>query len=349
MDLAYRMGSATEVFAEMKQEKKRIKVLTLVEGAVNGCGDGVGSLFLIEPLAENLIPGSGSFHESIVTGYDAMIIPAEDSEHLLPRLVGHIPLVAISQSPDINTVLKLLGTGVDEVLSKTDCQEGRLAYAVMTAMARFRCKQSAHSAAEVSPKIEERALQTLDRLPFGVMFITPDSQVLFMNSVAEDICKNGSGLYLSDSNHCCVRDRDENALLHRTVRRVAEEHDRQDEGPYTLNITGDSKSDGLSLLAVPVGSDNTSQGVALFLSGSGGAFDISVDTIKLIYRFTSSEAQLVIGLVHGFTLAEIAKERDVTLHTVRAQLKSVFSKTGAKRQAELIKQILTGPAVLVKR
>ncbi|MEJ1421178.1 MAG: hypothetical protein Q2484_11565, partial [Candidatus Sedimenticola sp. (ex Thyasira tokunagai)] len=120
-------------------------------------------------------------------------------------------------------------------------------------------------------------------------------------------------------------------------------------GPYTLNITGDSKTDGLSLLAVPVGSDNTSQGVALFLSGSGGAFDISVDTIKLIYRFTSSEAQLVIGLVHGFTLAEIAKERDVTLHTVRAQLKSVFSKTGAKRQAELIKQILTGPAVLVKR
>ncbi len=341
------MAPAAEVFAEMKQEKKRIKVLTMVEGSING--DGVGSLFLVDSLADNLTADADTIPEGLIDGYDAVIIPAEGSEPLLPRLVGHIPLVAVVQSSDINAVLRLLSAGVDEVLTQADCKGGRLAYAVMMAMARFRGKHPVHGAGEVPPQIEERALQTLDRLPFGVVFITTDSQVLFMNSVAEGICKNGSGLYLSESNHCCVRDPDENARLHRTVKRVVEEHSYQDEGPYTLNITGATKGDELTLLAVPVGSGSSSQGVALFLSGSGGAFDLSVDTIKLIYRFTSSEAELVIGLVHGLTLAEIAKERGVTLHTVRAQLKAVFSKTGAKRQAELIKQILTGPAVLVKR
>ncbi len=349
MEVAYRLDPATDALAEMRQDNKRVRVLTLVEGVANGCGEGFGTLLHIEPLPEDSAANLDALPENIVDSYDVLVIPAGGGERLLTRFMGRISLIAVTESADINTALSLLRQGVDEVLTKADCRQGRLAYAVMAAMARRECKQSTQSHKEPPPEVEARALQTLDRLPFGVMFISSASQVLFMNSVATEICKSGSGLYLSDSNYCCIRDRDENALLHRTVKRIAEEPEHQEEGPYTLNIAGVTHSDGISLLAVPVGSDISSRGVALFLSGSEGAFDLSVDTVKLIYHFTRSEAQLVIGLVHGLTLAEIAEERSVTLHTVRAQLKSVFSKTGAKRQAELIKQILTGPAVLVKR
>lgn len=342
MELAECFGPAAGTDVEIKQEKKRIRVLTLVEGVQDGCDSGIESIFQFESQRVEFV----NRPESINEHFDALVIPEASRDHLVPQFLGRIPLIAVVEKPEINKVLALLKAGVNEVLTLDDCRVGRLAYAVMAAMTRFQRERREGSA---TPRYEEKALQTLDRLPFGVVFISPDAQMLFMNSAARQVCGSGRGLYLSDGNRCCAVDRDENALLHRTVKRIGESSDSQDEGPYTLKISGDNGEEGLSLLAVPVGSDQSSRGVALFLNGSGGAFDLSVGTIKSIYSFTDSEALLVIGLVHGSTLAEIAQERDVTLHTVRAQLKSVFAKTGAKRQAELIKQILTGPAVLVQR
>jgi DNA-binding CsgD family transcriptional regulator len=43
---------------------------------------------------------------------------------------------------------------------------------------------------------------------------------------------------------------------------------------------------------------------------------------------------------------EIADRTTVRENTVRMHLKKVFDKTGTKRQAELVKIVLSGPAVL---
>lgn len=52
-----------------------------------------------------------------------------------------------------------------------------------------------------------------------------------------------------------------------------------------------------------------------------------------------AETAVVTGLAHARSLEEIALERGTSVHTVRTQLKGIYSKTGVHRQADLIRQI----------
>jgi DNA-binding CsgD family transcriptional regulator len=54
-----------------------------------------------------------------------------------------------------------------------------------------------------------------------------------------------------------------------------------------------------------------------------------------LFDLTAAEARVARRLVTGDSVAEIARELSVQTNTVRAHLKSVFSKTGVRRQAEL--------------
>ena len=58
------------------------------------------------------------------------------------------------------------------------------------------------------------------------------------------------------------------------------------------------------------------------------------------YGFTRAEAQLVSLLCTGLSLENVAAHRNVSIHTVRSQLKQVFTKTGTSRQGELVGQVL---------
>jgi DNA-binding CsgD family transcriptional regulator len=51
---------------------------------------------------------------------------------------------------------------------------------------------------------------------------------------------------------------------------------------------------------------------------------------------TEAEAKLAYFLVEGGTLASYALTSNLSRNTVRSYLKSIFSKTGASRQAELV-------------
>jgi DNA-binding CsgD family transcriptional regulator len=64
---------------------------------------------------------------------------------------------------------------------------------------------------------------------------------------------------------------------------------------------------------------------------------------ELATRFglTPAEGRVAAQLAQGKSVREIALELHVTHHTVRSQLKSVFQKTGTRRQGELIHRLLT--------
>ena len=53
-------------------------------------------------------------------------------------------------------------------------------------------------------------------------------------------------------------------------------------------------------------------------------------------KLTPAETRLLTGLMAGQTLREIAAGSDLSVHTLRNQLKSIFRKVGVKRQTELL-------------
>ncbi len=316
--------------------------------------DGVQLLFKThaEP---NKVHGQGE-SETDLSQFDILLLfMAGSGWDLLERLrlpegiARAKPLVVILDRYDHEFALALLKWGAEEVVPSIDCTPERLRHSILSAVTRFqRNHQEASRGAGSNKTYEQTALRTLDALPFGIMFTDMDARVMFMNSAAKKSCVNGSGVFISNDQRCCAKDPKENSALHRLISRISQESDEGTDGDYTFRITG---TDGsvLTLLVVSVGKQSAEHGVAIFLDNGGGFFNISEETLKSVYGLTQSETELLLRMVQGETLAEISAARSVTLHTVRAQLKSVFAKTDTNRQASLIKKVLTGPAVLMQR
>jgi DNA-binding CsgD family transcriptional regulator len=55
---------------------------------------------------------------------------------------------------------------------------------------------------------------------------------------------------------------------------------------------------------------------------------------------------VALALVNGLSSQEYVEQRGRSIHTVRAQLKAAATKVGASRQADFVRTILMGPAML---
>jgi DNA-binding CsgD family transcriptional regulator len=58
------------------------------------------------------------------------------------------------------------------------------------------------------------------------------------------------------------------------------------------------------------------------------------------------EVELAVLLVNGCDVTVVAQRLHISIHTARTHLKSIFSKTGIRSQAELAKRIAGGPAAI---
>jgi DNA-binding CsgD family transcriptional regulator len=67
---------------------------------------------------------------------------------------------------------------------------------------------------------------------------------------------------------------------------------------------------------------------------------LSVEVMRRRFALTGGEATLAASLAAGNTLQEFAANKCVSIETVRTQLKSIFRKTGARRQADLVRLLI---------
>lgn len=67
--------------------------------------------------------------------------------------------------------------------------------------------------------------------------------------------------------------------------------------------------------------------------------------LQQLYRLTPAESRVAASLAMGASIADIAKAKHLSEATLRAHLRSIFSKTGTRRQAELVQLALRGTAL----
>jgi DNA-binding CsgD family transcriptional regulator len=70
-------------------------------------------------------------------------------------------------------------------------------------------------------------------------------------------------------------------------------------------------------------------------AGDGDSFELAA-----LYSLTPAEARVAGGLTRGWSPKRIASESGVSLSTVRSQVQSLFGKTGAHRQSDLVRLML---------
>lgn len=71
--------------------------------------------------------------------------------------------------------------------------------------------------------------------------------------------------------------------------------------------------------------------------------DEKIKLLKALHGLTRAEARLALALAAGAKLEDIAADFSVSRYTLRAHLRSIFTKTGVSRQAELVKLMLSAP------
>jgi DNA-binding NarL/FixJ family response regulator len=62
--------------------------------------------------------------------------------------------------------------------------------------------------------------------------------------------------------------------------------------------------------------------------------------LRQMFGLTTSEVAIAVALTSGHEVEEIARTRHVSPGTLRVQLKSIFLKTGVRRQSELVALLL---------
>ena len=198
----------------------------------------------------------------------------------------------------------------------------------------------------------ESSDDALDHLPFGIVLVDSSGRPVVVNRQAELISGQGRGITITTDGLTAASPKETQALRQH-IQQAAQGQEGKACRGGVLSITRDGSSLPLSVIVAPHNSVQPLFGFAgpraaaiVFISDPAQQPAISPEILSALYGLTKAEARLATELAQGRSLDEIADAYHVSKHTLRSQLKSIFSKTGLKRQPDLIRLILSGPASL---
>jgi DNA-binding CsgD family transcriptional regulator len=138
-----------------------------------------------------------------------------------------------------------------------------------------------------------------------------------------------------------------NAAVHAAVHNAACEHGRSSAVPIPFG------KDAGEILVTPLDARHAAAAgrsvpLALVLVAMGPEDERSIAwRMRQLYQLTPAEATISAALALGKSVEEVAKAKRISLATLRSHLRSIFLKTGTRRQAELVRIALRGATVRV--
>lgn len=175
----------------------------------------------------------------------------------------------------------------------------------------------------------------LDALDFGVVMLDPAGQVLYANQGVRAMAVAPPSARWLGSLPARV-------AAHEPLGRLVHACARGQGGGLVLG----SPAPELLALALPIEcqADRPQPGACMLLLARYAQASVSGFVMR-IFGLSPAEARLLAPLLRGCTPAEMAAELGVKISTVRSQLSSIFAKTGATRQQDLIRLIGSMPPV----
>ena len=200
-------------------------------------------------------------------------------------------------------------------------------------------------------RTQQALTATLDRLPMGVVLVTRNARVKLANCAAQQLLSAQDGLQYSNG-RLATESTDITHILERMIADAAATSagDGNSAGGG-LALPRSNGARDLSALVTPLPQDDLlSVGRAplagVFLSDPERPATGFQQTMQELYELTPAEARLAGVLMEGHDLRSATAELNIAYETARNHLKRVLAKTGAGHQGELIRVLLSGPAVV---
>ena len=196
--------------------------------------------------------------------------------------------------------------------------------------------------------------RAMAQLMVGVVVLDQNGQVIECNPAATAILEMEDGLRVIGKQLEATYGND-NRKLQRLVK-DALLHPQAAKMTLTEAVSVSRPSGQLSwgVVVQSISPDQWTEGkqrpsVAVFVRDTEGQAHPPVKLAQQLFQLTPAETGLAIQLANGLSLEEAAEVLNIRRNTARAHLRSIFSKTGVRRQTELVRIFLNSVAWLGTR
>jgi len=196
--------------------------------------------------------------------------------------------------------------------------------------------------------------QAIGRLSVGTIVLDDSGRVLEQNLIARELLETSDGLKLVGGRleASYPSDNRELQLLIRNAF-VRPRHGCNDAlaGTSAMSVSRPSGRVSLGVVVEPVPSQEWAEGkgqpsAVVYIRDAAGKSLASTAAAKQLFNLTPAETVLAMELANGLSLEEAAEALSIRRNTARAHLRSIFSKTGVRRQTELVRIMLNSVAAL---
>ena len=183
----------------------------------------------------------------------------------------------------------------------------------------------------------------------GLVIVDRFGRMLWMNLAAQQLCANGDGLAIRKGRLQAAVTADTSTLLAlidsaasgATPGRGGAMPVQRPTGARPLALVVVPLRNGTSRLAIDIGRERAV--AAVFVTDPEQRSPTTTDQLKALFGLTQAEARVALALANGMTIEEIVDANRTSRSTVRVQVKLALAKTGARRQAELVRLVTTLP------
>jgi DNA-binding CsgD family transcriptional regulator len=189
-------------------------------------------------------------------------------------------------------------------------------------------------------------LELLDALAWGVILLDREQRPIVVNREAERILGSADGLRLDRRGLFADHLEDSHRLRTALDQATASCNGHASPGA-DLQLTRPSGAPSLLLTIVPLGRraldhmGTSSLRAAVHIVDPATRPLAPAERLRTFFGLTPAEAALAQALAAGRTLQEYADAAQVTSETARWRLKQVLAKTDTRRQAELVRLLLS--------
>lgn len=191
----------------------------------------------------------------------------------------------------------------------------------------------------------------VNQLSVASIILDEQARLLSTNAVGRALLDSGEGLSLREG-RLHIEGRDINKELQLALTTIIKAQMRGETSVIkALRVPRPAGRSDLGLVIRPVPASQWSEGqsspsVAVFISDPDLQESTSRQILGELFELTPAEANIATLLARGLSLAQVSVAQGISQHTARAQLKSIFAKTGVSRQAELVRLVLKSVASL---
>jgi DNA-binding CsgD family transcriptional regulator/PAS domain-containing protein len=257
------------------------------------------------------------------------------AEALKPLDVEFSLVVSLPEQQGITRYLGLVRNASKNAFDTADCGLLRDIVPHLSRALTIQQTIARQSAQRFAPQI------ILDRLPHSVLIVDRRGHVIEMNSAAKQLLAAGRGISISKQRLSIGDDDDQ---LHAALHAVLDPSSTKTSAAHTLVLGANGGDAPLTLIV------SMAKPVLIGQAAPGGLAIISIpnaqrhgdedeSVLRMSFGLSPAQARLAVMMMSGYSVKEAAQGLNIAESSARQYLKIIFSKTGTRRQSELVRVI----------